>query len=160
MIGNALDIVTYLMGQDKTVLWDLNLHKKKKSSSQNKMYWELVGEIARLLHVSTNYVHNKLLRECAPICTVAGQPVRIPLPDTEDAENQTMESMYYHVKPTSQVIVGKDGITYRTYVLLKGSSEMNTKEMSMLIDRCIEYAKQMGIETDELAYIKNIADKQ
>ena len=36
---------------------------------------------------------------------------------------------------------------YRTYMMLKGSSEYDTKEMSHLIDGLVSECKEMGIET-------------
>ena len=42
---------------------------------------------------------------------------------------------------------GKGGAMYRTYMMLKGSSEYNTKEMSHLIDGLVSECKEMGIET-------------
>ena len=36
---------------------------------------------------------------------------------------------------------------YRTYMMLRGSSDYDTREMSELIDGTVSEAKQMGIET-------------
>ena len=161
MTGTALEIVTFLMGQDKTKQWDLEEHKEKKhrTISQNKLYWEYVGKVAAVLHVTNNFLHNTLLREVSIPFIFDGQPARVTLPDTEATENKTLEAMSYHLRPTSQTWVGSDGVTYRTYVMLVGSSDMTTKEFSNLVDRLFERAHELGIETiseDELAHIREL----
>ena len=88
-----------------------------------------------------------------------GKPARVTLPDTEETENRTLEAMTYHLKPTSQTWVGSDNVTYRTYVMLKGSSDFDTREFTALVDRLFEKAHELGIETiseDELAHIREL----
>lgn len=158
--GNALDIISFLMTEDKKVLWDIELHKekeKKRSLSSNAYYWRLLSQVARVLKVSNNFVHNTLLREVSVPFVIDGQLVRVTLPDTEVVENNTLEAMTYHLKPTSQTWVGADNVTYRTYIMLKGSSEFSVKEMHVLVDRLIEKAKELDIEVlsdDELEHIR------
>lgn len=51
-----------------------------------------------------------------------------------------------------------DGKTFNHYRVIKGSSEYNTKEMSLFIDGIVSECKDAGIETltaDELAKMKN-----
>lgn len=71
----------------------------------------------------------------------------IVIPDTEEVREKVDEEQLYHLKPTAQVKEGKDGVMYRTYMMLKGSSAYDTKEMSDLIEGLIGECKQMGIET-------------
>ena len=79
------------------------------------------------------------------------------LPDTEEAENEAYELETVHIKPTSQVKQGKDGKTYRAYYVLRGSSDYDSREMSILIDGTISDCQEVGIETmtpDELLRLK------
>lgn len=161
MTGTALEIVSFLMEQDKNKQWDLEEHKEKKprTISQNRLYWKILGEVASALHVTNNFVHNTLLREVSTPLIFDGKPARVTLPDTEEVENKTLEAMTYHLKPTSQTWVGADKVTYRTYVMLTGSSDMTTKDFSALVDRLFEKAHELGIETisdDELAHIREL----
>ena len=51
----------------------------------------------------------------------------------------------------------KDNGTFASYLMIKGSSEYDTAEMSHFIDRIVEEAKELGIETatpDELERMK------
>lgn len=57
------------------------------------------------------------------------------------------EAQLYHLRPTSQVKAGKNGEMYRTYMMLKGSSVYDTREMSMLIDGLVSECREAGIET-------------
>jgi hypothetical protein len=75
------------------------------------------------------------------------------IPDTDEAEDQVLESMTYHLKPTSGTITGNDGIRYRWYLNLQGSSTFNVEQFGRLLDLIIEECRQQGIETlpeDEL----------
>lgn len=147
MIGTAAQVVNYLMDSDRQKLWELREHKEKRSLSQNGYYWTLVTKVAAKLRRSTAYVHNKILREHPHPFLLDGKTVLIPLPDTDEAEDAAMESQTFHVKPCSQVITGKDGQRLRTYMMLRGSSDYDTSEMSVLLDDLIEEAKLQGIET-------------
>ena len=98
-----------------------------------------------------------MLRDFGQMQFVGDKCVCMEIPDTDEAEEQVIEATTYHLKPTSGVMVGKDGITYRVYVMLRGSHEYSTKEMSILLDGLIEEAKGLGIPTltpDELAEIR------
>lgn len=165
MTGNALEIVSFLMEQDKQKTWDIEEHKekpkenKRRSLSSNAYYWKLLSQVAAKLRVTNNFMHNTLLREVAPPFIIDGQMARVTLPDTEEVENNVLEAMTYHLKPTSQTWVGSDGITYRTYVMLKGSSIFSQQEFSVLVDKIVEIAKENDIETlsdDELAHIREL----
>jgi hypothetical protein len=52
-----------------------------------------------------------------------------------------------HVRPTDEVKQGKDGKMYRTYLLLKGSHELNSKEFSILLDGIISDCHEANIQT-------------
>lgn len=161
--GKAIDIVTYLMGDnaDKNALYDLELHqeKKKRTLSQNAYYWKILEQMAVKLHVSKNEIHNTNLRHLGLVLSVDDKPVYILLPDTEKAEKQTLNAITYHLAPRKETKVGNDGKTYRWYVMLRGSSEMNVQEMSALVDLAVQDAKELGIETlppDELEHMRQL----
>lgn len=126
---------------------EIKKYREKRSNDANRYYWKLVTQIADKNHVTNNFQHNMMLREYGQIDHFDGKLVQIMLPDTEEAEEKALESESVHLKPTSHTKVGDDGIRYRSYMLLKGSSEYNTKEMSRLIDGVVQEAKAMGIET-------------
>ena len=125
---------------------EIKRHRKRRSLDQNAMYWSILGQIAKALGISNSKAHNIMLRSYGQLERYGEQIVYVVLPDTEEAAEQADEAESYHIKPTSQVKVGMDGINYRTYLLLKGSHDMDTAEMKRLIDGVMDEAKQMGLE--------------
>lgn len=146
MTGNAEKIIVWLMNQDKGRLFDITEHKTRRSLDANAYYWVLVGKLAKKLNISSARLHNLLLRECGLPFLIDGHVSMQPIPDTDAAEEQVLESSTYHLKPTSGVIEGKDGI-YRWYIVLRGSSSYNKEEFSGLLNRLLEECKTQDIET-------------
>lgn len=128
--------------------------KEKRSLDANGYYWVLVTKLAEALHISKPRCHNLMLRRYGQNLTIDGHGAYIRIPDTEKAEEMALEASEYHIRPTSQVVTGNDGVNYRTYIMLMGSSQYDTAEMSHLIDGLVDECKAAGIETlppDELA---------
>lgn len=122
-------------------------HRNKRSLNANAYYWQLLTKIAEVIKVSKPFAHNYMLRKYGQLSLFDGKAAYIVLPDNEATEKQIDESMYYHLKPTSQVKEGKDRVMYRTYMMLRGSSDYDTMEMAILIDGIVAEAKELGIET-------------
>lgn len=122
-------------------------HREKRSLDANAYYWKLLSQLAEVIKVSKSRAHNMMLRKYGQREFIDGKLVTIPIPDTDVAENTALEADTYHIKPTSQVKEGKDGTIYRTYVMMRGSSDYNTKEMSELIEGLVSECKEQGIET-------------
>ena len=122
-------------------------YNEKRSLDANAYYWQLLTKLANVQKISNAYCHNVMLRRYGVFEEIDGKPVYLVIPDTDDAEKKADESETYHIKPTSNVREGKDGLMYRTYMLLKGSSRYDTAEMSRLISGLVDECKQCGIET-------------
>jgi hypothetical protein len=128
--------------------------RKKRSLDANAYYWLLVGKLAKALKISIPYCHNLMLRRYGTLEEFDGRPVYIIIQDTDEASEKADEAETYHIKPTAQVKEGNDGLMYRTYLLLKGSHDYDTAEMSDLIEGLVDECKNVGIETatpDEIA---------
>ena len=129
-------------------------YREKRSLDANGYYWSLATQIAEAINSSVSFVHNYMLRKYGQVLIVDDMMAFVVLPDTDEASRKADEAETFHIKPTSQVKQGKDGKMYRTYKMLRGSSDYNTYEMSKLIDGCVSEAKYLGIETlppEELA---------
>lgn len=135
---------------DKDITVDIRRRAKKRSLDANRYYWSLVTKLAGINGISNARQHNLLLRDYGQVEIIGGQLVRMPIPDTEEAEIKTLEAEEYHIRPTSQVVSGKDGVTYRNYIMLRGSSTYDTAEMARLISGLITECKQMGIPDAEI----------
>lgn len=161
MTGTALEIVTFLMEQDKVKQWDLEEHKEKKhrSLSSNSYYWKLLEELTIKTHVPKMKIHNLYLRQVGQTEKVGDKPIFMLLPDDDATEEQILLSSTYHLAPRREVKEGTDGRMYRWYVMLRGSSTFTVEEMNMLVDLAVQDAKAQGIEVltpNELAHIREL----
>jgi len=137
--------------KDKEILsLEIKPYRKKRSLDANSYYWVLLTKLCKVLQIASPEAHNMMLCKYGQPVIIDGQLARMPLPDTEDADHKIRNSMEYHLKPTSDVKTGKDGITYRTYLMLRGSSEYNTDEMATLIGGLITDCKDAGIPESEI----------
>ena len=140
--------------QDKQLRITAKQWREKRSLDANAYYWVLIEKLAEALHIYKPRCHNLMLRRYGQNLTIDGHGAYIRIPDTEKAEEIALEASEWHIRPTSEVVRGNDGINYRTYVMLMGSSQYDTAEMSHLIDGLVDECKALGIETlppDELA---------
>lgn len=142
--GEHTEELDKLAGKDISV--SIRQHREKRSLDANAYYWVLAGKLARVLDITNAAMHNILLRRYGTPEIINGELVYIMLPDADEAEEKALESETYHVRPTSEVRVG-ERMNYRTYIMMKGSSTYNTKEMSDLIEGLISDCKDAGIET-------------
>lgn len=148
---------------NKALRLALTIWRGKRSRDANDYYWVLLSKLAEAVGLSKSEAHNLMLRRYGQVETVNGERVFMVLPDSPEAEEKAAKSDEYHIKPTSQFKVGTDGKTYRTWVLLRGSSTYDTKEMSVLIDGLVSECEQAGIETvppEELERMKALYGKK
>lgn len=122
-------------------------HKEKRSLTANAYYWQLLSKLAEVVGTSKPYMHNIMLRKYGQTAIIGGKTVYLVIPDAEEAEEKALEAETFHIKPTSQVKQGKDGVMYRTYKMLRGSSEYDSYEMAKLIDGLVSECKENDIET-------------
>lgn len=121
--------------------------RNKRSLDANAYYWSLLGKLSKALRISNPFCHNLMLRRYGVLEEFDGKAVYWVIPDTDDASKKADEAETYHIKPTSGVREGKDGLMYRTYLLLKGSHEYNRAQFSRLVNGLVDECKHMGIET-------------
>lgn len=109
---------------------EIKPYRKKRSLDANAYYWVLLTKLAKVMNTSNAEMHNLMLIHYGEPEIIEGKPVYMTVPDTEDAEKKVMQATEYHLMPTSQVRQGLDGIMYRTYKLLRGSSTYDPSEMA------------------------------
>lgn len=126
---------------------EIKRHRKKRSINSNSYYWVLITKIAAVIESSVPEVHNRMLRRYGQIQILDGQGVYLTLKDTEAVRAWAEASEEVHLRPTDELRKGKDGNLYRTYMMLKGTHEYDSKEMSVLINGVVDEARDLGIET-------------
>ena len=132
---------------DKNLKIRLCEKKDGRSLDANSYYWLLLSRLAKKMDISNAYCHNLMLRRYGVLEDIDGQVVYWVIPDTEEASRKADESETYHLKPTSDVREGKDGMMFRTYLLIKGSHEYTKEEFSHLVNNLVEECKGVGIQT-------------
>lgn len=147
MTGTSVQVIRWMVGQDQTTVWDVKKHTEKRSLSQNAYFHVLLGKIADAMRLPKPVVHNMMIRRYGQAQGIAGRLVTVAIPDTEKAEKETLLAETFHLRPTAQVRMGTKGQMFRTYVMMKGSHELDSREMAILLDGTIQEAEQLGIET-------------
>lgn len=130
--------------------------RHKRSLDANSYYWKLLSQLAVKVGISKSFAHNLMLRRYGELERIDDQIVYVIVPDDENGVERANEADTYHIKPTSETKSGKDGTTFRTYYMLRGSSTYDTKEMSVLINGLVEECKEHGIETMTSAQIDDM----
>lgn len=137
----------------------LTKYHPPKSLNANGYYWVLVNklseELSKEIPTSVARVHNLHLREMwnQILMTVDGTPKMEILPNTENAEKSVLEDLENHLMPVpphimNPIFTNSKGKEFRYYFVLRGVRSMDTKEMSRLIDICIQDCIDVGnIET-------------
>lgn len=149
--------------KDKAYTVEIKEYRKKRSLDQNSLYWAVLTQFARTMRMSNAEAHNQMLRDYGQLAFFGGKVVYVILPDTDEVERQTLEAETEHLKPTSSTRYGKDGVTYRTYMLLRGSSTYTTEEMSRLLNGLLEECRQIGLDVlsdQERALLEEFNAKQ
>ena len=112
---------------------DIKKYRTKRSLNANNYMWSLINEMANVLRVSKEEVYLLMLKRY-------GQSEII---SAYSHINISGYFKYYDIAGTT-VLNGKDFTHYKIY---KGSSEYDTREMSVLIDGVVSECKELGIET-------------
>ena len=147
MIGNPLKIIQWLYNQDKEKIFEIKERKSKRTLTQNAYYWVLVNELANCLRKSKEEMHFELLKDYSQVALIT-------IKSNVDIKGYIK---YYELEREANI----SGVKFNVYKVYKGSSEMNKKEFSVLLEGIIQEAKQQGIPTltkneiEKLRYIEN-----
>ena len=133
MIGNAEAIIQYMFQQDREKLYEVREYKQKRSLTANAYFWVLVNEIANVTNQSKDEIHLQMLKEY-------GQNQVISVQSNIDIS----KFIKYFEEIGHGRVNGKDFTHYRVF---EGSSEMDIREMAILLDGVVQEAEQLGIPT-------------
>lgn len=145
MIGNSEQIIQWLFQQDRDKTFTIKQHKEKRSLNSNSYAWVLITKIADVLRADKEEIYQTMLKRY-------GQSEIVSVLSNI---NITGYFKYYEVAGTSTL----NGKEFTHYKVFKGSSEYDTREMSILIDGIVSEAKFLDIEVlppDEIEKLKNL----
>ncbi len=133
MIGTQKQAITWLLEQDNTKQYEVKEHKQKRSKSQNAYMWEIITQIADIQRLSKEEVYLQMLKDY-------GQSEIISMLSIINPKGY----LKYFEEIGKGQVNGKEFTHYKVY---KGSSEYDSREMSILIDGVIQEATQLHIPT-------------
>ena len=127
----------------KEYVIELKEPRTKRSIQQNKYMWALIHQIAG---------HEDMNQDEVEVYTLALEEANakfiylLGTPEAEDELKKNFRAVRV-VRPTIEN--GKEFIVYKCFV---GTSKMDTKEMTKVLDIIIAWAEELGIETNEEYY--------
>lgn len=139
MTGNPEAIVKWLFNQDRDKLYDIEVHREKRSNTANSYAWKLCTMMADVLRTSKEEVYVNMLKRY-------GQSTLVGIREDISPDGYFK---YFDIQSN------KGGYNY--IIVYKGSSEYDSREMAVLIDGIISECQELHIETippDELKRLK------
>lgn len=132
---------------DKDTVYDVKIdkHREKRSLNANAYLWKLVTEIGNVLNKSKEEVYLQMLIDY-------GQSEMVSILSEIDVKGYFK---YYKLAGTS-LLNGKEFNHYKIY---KGSSEYDTKEMSILLNGVVQEAKNLGIKTKDDIEVERLLEE-
>lgn len=134
-------LVDDLRDKEKLAI-EVKQYRAKRSLNANAYAWKLIGEIADILRTSKDEVYLDVLRKYGQ-SELVSVLAHIPLGHYVKYCEEAGESML-------------NGKLFKHYRVYKGSSEMDSREMSILIDGIVSEAKELGIQTETPDEIENM----
>jgi len=141
--GKIKNIIPELlkMDMDKLFVVEVKEPKSKRSLEQNKMLWQLIHSIAKKQHQDDMEVYCACLERADALSDYI-----ITAYDMEDELRKCFRGVRFIRK---QEVNGKECNVYKVYI---GSSKMDTKEMTELIEVCLLICGELGIPTEMYDY--------
>ena len=135
--GTKTKIQQFLYKLDKNTVYDLKIdkHRNKRSLDANNYAWHLINEIANALRMSKEEVYLRMLKDY-------GQREYVSMLANV---NPSRISKYYEEQGTFK----HNNNTFKSYMFYIGTSQYDSREMSVFIDGLVQEARQLGIETLE-----------
>lgn len=133
------------MNQCEKLSIEIKPYREKRSLNANNYCWKILTEIANVLRASKDEIYLKLLKRYGQ-SDMFSVLADIPIDK--------------YVKYYEEMGEGKvNGKLFKHYRVYKGSSEYDSREMSIFIDGVVSEAKELGIQTetpDEIARLKSL----
>lgn len=146
MIGNSKAIIQWLFDQqDADKLYEIKEKKSKRSLTANAYYWSLLNQLASVMRMDNQECHFLMLRRYGQYEVVS---IRSDV------------NLHGYFKYYDEIGKGKvNGKEFTHYKIYKGSSQMDSKEFSILLDGVRSECEEVGIPTltkTEVAQLKFI----
>lgn len=135
MIGTPEKLSQYLWQLDKEKKYEIKEYREKRSLNSNAYAWKLITELGNVLRKSKEEVYLQMLKDY-------GQSEIVSMLSSISPSGYFK---YYEAIGTG-VINNKE---FTHYKIFKGSSEFDSREMSIFIDGIVQDCRSVGIQTLE-----------
>ena len=130
--------------------YDISPAKKKRSLNANSFAWKLINDIALAVRETPETVYREALKNVPNICEVLC---------VQDKAVDSMERLWTRDHIGRRVEREPSRIKGCTNLYIYyGSSDFDTRQMSMLIDNLVQDAQALGIETRPEEEIKSLLE--
>ena len=141
------DLLPIIFNLDREKIYDVEIkeHKNKRSLNANSYAWALINKLGNKLRMSKDDIYIMMLERY-------GQSEVVSVRSDID-----VKGYFQYFKEIGRGFV--QGKEFTHYKIFKGSSQYDTKEMSILIDGIVSECQDLGIETmtpDELERLKEL----
>jgi len=140
-VRELINALNFYRNEDGLHDLEITKHKKRRSLNANNYFWAMVGAIANNLGQNKEEIHLMLLKRYGVSEMIA----------VKEGIDVNMFAKYCEKSGN------RNGWDY--WKLYKGSSEMNTKEMAILLEGTIDEARLLGIETLDNESIKSMEEE-
>jgi hypothetical protein len=143
-VNDFKQLVDDLKDKEKLSL-DIKQYREKRSLNANNYAWKLLTEIANVIGANKEELYVLMLKRYGQseiISVLAHIPIGGYVKYYEEAGESTL-----------------NGKLFKHYKVYKGSSEFDSREMSIFLDGVVSEAKGIGIQTetpDEIARLKSL----
>lgn len=136
--------------------YDVKIERRRlrRSLNANRYAWVLTGKLADALRIDKDECHRLMLARYGQTATDSEGNALIFSALATVPEAELTKHLGY-IAPIKESWLGEKKFIH--YRVLKGSSEFDSREMSVFIDGIVDECKELGIETlppDELARMK------
>lgn len=140
----AKNLFDDLHGTEKLAI-KIDKYRERRSLNANNYAWKLLNEIGNVLRANKEDVYLDMLKRYGQreiISVLAHVPIKDYLKYYDEAGESTL-----------------NGKLFKHYKVYKGSSEFDTREMSIFLDGVVSEAKALGIQTEtpeQIAKLKSL----
>ncbi len=132
---NVIEPLYELLTDDKVKVCKIDHYRKKRSLNSNSYAWALITQIADKLRADKEEIYFQMLKRYGPSSVVSV---------VEEAAEVFKKSVKYCEELGQSVLNGKNFVHIKVYM---GSSEFDTKQMSIFIDGIVNEATELKIPT-------------
>ena len=133
MIGTKKQAINWLLNYDDDKKFEIKEYHEKRGLRANAYYWKLLNELANVLKVSKEDLHLRMLDDYSQHEFIS---VEAPIDVSKYIK-------YYQEAGEAEL----NGKLFKHYKVYKPSSDMDSKEFSILLDGLVQECKQQDIPT-------------